>query len=306
MKMAEPKPESQRKSAGRTGNPAASRQEVRSVVVGVALLEALAQVTGPLPLADIARRAGMPAAKAHRYLAGYMNAGLVTQDRATGRYDLGPFALHLGLAAIRRLDVVAAAEPVMEALRDEIDETVSLAVWTSRGPTLVRWVTGTAAMTINISPGTVLPITTSSNGQLFAAHLPESATRALVDQELALAAAQPSAAGKPRSRAELEPILACARRDAMTRVSGVVLRGISSLSVPIIGHAGTILATLTVVGLESVLDSSPAGAPARALWQAGADLSRRMGAEPSATPREGSRPQPRSDRRGRDKDGGMP
>lgn len=257
---------------------------MRSVVVGTPLLQVLSKVTGPLPLAELARRAGMPAAKAHRYLAGYIAAGLISQDAATGRYDLGPFALHLGLAAIRRLDVVAAAEPVMEALRDEIDETISLAVWTTRGPTLVRWVSSTAAMTINISPGTVLPVTTSSNGQLFAAYLPEIATAALIDEELARAAAIAPMPGKPRNRAELDALLHAAREIGMTSVSGVVLRGISSISVPITGHAGTLLATLTVVGLESIFDSSLTGPPAQALRRAGATLSQRMGALPAGKP----------------------
>lgn len=257
------------------------RQSVRSVVVGTPLLQALSEVTGPLPLAELARRAGMPAAKAHRYLAGYIAAGLISQDATTGRYDLGPFALHLGLAAIRRLDVVAAAEPVMEALRDEINETVSLAVWTTRGPTLVRWVSSTAPMAININPGTVLPVTTSSNGQLFAAYLPEIATAALIDEELDRAAATAPQRGRPRNRPELDAILRKARETGMTAMSGVVLRGISSISVPIFGHAGNLLATLTIVGLESVFENSPSGAPAQALLRAGARLSERMGAPPA-------------------------
>lgn len=277
MKIESPPSPSQRKSTAR-GSRAPERQSVRSVVVGMPLLQALTEVAGPLPLAELARRAGMAPAKAHRYLAGYIAAGLITQDAATGRYDLGPFALHLGLAAIRRLDVVAAAEPIMEALRDEIGETVSLAVWTARGPTLVRWVSSAAPMTINISPGTVLPVTTSSNGQLFAAYLPESVTAALIDEELVRAAAASPEPGRPRTRAELDALLRAARDVGMTVVSGVVLRGISSISVPIFGHGGTLLATLTVVGLESIFDNAPTGLPAQALHRAGAKLSARMGA----------------------------
>ena len=281
MKIEAPALGSQRKFASCERETTGERQSVRSVIVGTPLLQALSEVTGSLPLAELARRAGMPAAKAHRYLAGYIAAGLISQDVATGRYDLGPFALHLGLAAIRRLDVVAAAEPVMEALRDEINETVSLAVWTARGPTLVRWVSSTAPMTININPGTVLPVTTSSNGQLFAAYLPDIATTALVDEELDRAAATAPVPGKPRSRAELDVILRKTRETGMTAMSGVVLRGISSISVPIFGHAGKLLATLTIVGLESVFDSSTTGAPAQALLRAGVELSERMGALPT-------------------------
>ncbi len=136
-------------------------------------------------------------------------------------------------------------------------------------------------MTININPGTVLPVTTSSNGQLFAAYLPEIATAGLIDEELSRAAAAAPVPGRPRNRPELDVILRKARETGMTAMSGVVLRGISSISVPIFGHAGNLLATLTIVGLESVFDNSPIGTPAQALLRAGARLSERMGALPA-------------------------
>jgi hypothetical protein len=57
-------------------------------------------------LKDLAAAAGMSAAKAHRYLVSFQRLGLVTQDPRSTRYDLGPAALQLGLAALARLDPV--------------------------------------------------------------------------------------------------------------------------------------------------------------------------------------------------------
>jgi DNA-binding IclR family transcriptional regulator len=41
----------------------------------------------------------MPAAKAHRYLVSLIRVRMVVQE-ATGRYDLGPLAVQLGLASL--------------------------------------------------------------------------------------------------------------------------------------------------------------------------------------------------------------
>jgi DNA-binding IclR family transcriptional regulator len=88
-------------------------------------------------LKDLAGAAGMSAAKAHRYLVSFQRLDLVVQD-ARGRYDLGPAALHLGLA-LQRLDPVRLARERLPALQAQIPHTLALAVWGNRGPTLVHW-----------------------------------------------------------------------------------------------------------------------------------------------------------------------
>ena len=70
-----------------------ARAGIQSLEVGFALLDVLTQTPGPLMLRDLAARAGMSAAKAHRYLVSFQRLGLVVQDSRTTRYDLGPAAL---------------------------------------------------------------------------------------------------------------------------------------------------------------------------------------------------------------------
>jgi hypothetical protein len=92
---------------------------IQSIEVGVPLLRVLADHGAPMMLRDLAIAAGMPAAKAHRYLVSLVRTGLVMQDSLSGRYDLGHFALELGLACIARLDPVRMANPVLDALGEE-------------------------------------------------------------------------------------------------------------------------------------------------------------------------------------------
>ena len=116
-----------------------AQQGIQSIEVGARILQALTQASRPQMLKDLAAAADMPAAKAHRYLVSFARMGLVEQQADTGLYDLGSFALALGLGALARLEPVTVAAPALAELREETGQTVALAVWANRGPTIVRW-----------------------------------------------------------------------------------------------------------------------------------------------------------------------
>src|SRR3954469_6619419 len=115
------------------------RAGIQSVEVGFGLLQALGQAVGPLMLRDLAKAAGMSAAKAHRYLVSFQRLELVVQDAASARYALGPAALKLGLASLARLDAVRLARERATGLMESIGHAVALAVWGNHGPTVVHW-----------------------------------------------------------------------------------------------------------------------------------------------------------------------
>jgi hypothetical protein len=73
----------------------ATRKGVKSVETGLALLVALAEAPSLLSLKALSATAQLPPGKAHRYLATFARAGLITQDAQSGLYDLGPLALRL-------------------------------------------------------------------------------------------------------------------------------------------------------------------------------------------------------------------
>ena len=80
----------------------------------------------------------MTASKAHKYLVSFARGGLVSQSTETGRYDLGPLAIEMGFASLRRLNVVEFAQDTLNELRDALDLTAVLTIWSNRGPTIIR------------------------------------------------------------------------------------------------------------------------------------------------------------------------
>lgn len=252
-----------------------SRQGVQSIEVGVPLLQALADHGAPMMLRDLALKTGMPAAKAHRYLVSFVRTGLVVQDAQSGRYDLGHFALELGLASLARLDAVRAATPVLEALNEELGETVALAVWGNMGPTIVRWVESPRPINVNLRTGSVMPLLHSAIGLCFVSFSDSPQVAARIEADLNL---NSTAAGSgPTSRMALDALVAEARQHGMSRAVGSVLPGINAFCAPIFDHEGKMAVAITALGPASLFPSAWSGPIPRAIASAAQTISRRLG-----------------------------
>ena len=223
-----------------------SRQGIQSIEVGMPLLRVLADHGAPMMLRDLAKAAGMPAAKAHRYLVSFVRTGLVIQDANSGRYDLGHFALDLGLASLARLDPVRAATPVLDALAEETGETVALAVWGNMGPTIVRWVESRRPVTVNLRTGAVMPLLNSAIGRCYAAFFDSPQLRRQVEEELRISGRADDVQARI-TRSDLDELSAEARAHGMSRTVGGVIPGINAFAAPVFDHEGKM--TLAVAGL---------------------------------------------------------
>ena len=228
------------------------------------VLVAVAQGPGPRPLKDISAAAGMAPSSAHRHLATLVRAGMVEQSDATGRYDLGPLVIELGLLALARRDPVRLIGSSLEELRDRLEETVFLAVWGNRGPTIVRWEESARPVTVNVRVGSVLPLMRSATGRVFLTWLPTDFTADLVHNE--------KAASKV-----VEALRRATRRRGLGCVEGDLLPGVASLSAPVFNHQGDLVAAITSLGPQGKFNTDPKGPIARILKSAANALSERLG-----------------------------
>lgn len=253
-----------------------ARQGIQSVEVGARLLKVLAEHNSAMMLKDLARRADMAPAKAHRYLASFIRCGLVSQDRYTGRYDLGPFALELGLSTLARLDIIKAADPILEGLCETISETVALAVWGTHGPTIIRMFEPMTTITVSLRPGAVLPLTKSATGRCFAVFCSRPAVRRTLEAEIrASSTAEPE--GAPERMSGLESLFSEIRTHRIARASGSLTLGINGFSAPVFDYAGDMVAALTSLGAVEHFDESWTSPIANELKLAAALMSRQLG-----------------------------
>lgn len=252
------------------------RQGIQSIEVGFSLLNVLAKTNRPMMLRDIAKGASMSAAKAHRYMVSFLRVGIVEQDPSSGRYDLGAYALDLGLAGLGRLDPVKFAGPVLEALCEEVQETVALAVWGSFGATIVRIVDAGGPVTITLRVGASLPLYNSATGRAFAAFSRAPFMKRLLDEELQKSAAS-TGVGITSLRRQLEKSLTEIREHGIARASGSLTPGINGFSAPVFDHTGSMVAAITSLGSVGEFDVEWDSKVATSMIAAANTLSHRLG-----------------------------
>jgi DNA-binding IclR family transcriptional regulator len=233
------------------------RRGIGAVDIAVAVLRAFAAAPGPLSLTEVSAATGLSPSRLHRYLASLVDQGLLAQRERSAKYDLGPFAAALGLAALGRSDFVNAAAAALPALVDRVGSTALLAVWGAGGPTVVRWERGRDHVVTALGLGTVLPLLTSATGRVFLAHLPDALTRPLLPR------------GTRREAAETARAV---RAAGYAAVDGSLIPGLVAVAAPVLNWQGEAEAAITLISTDPAL-IAPDGTPLANLRESCAALS---------------------------------
>lgn len=217
------------------------RSGIQSVGIGLRVLDVLAGLNGPAALGVIAQASDLSSSQTHRYLASLIGAGMARQDPATGRYELGPAALRLGLSALSRMDAFRDAAVGLSDYALETGRTVQMGALGPTGPIVVRWITGSPAIFTSLAVGSPLPLLTSATGHVFLAFRPDSHTREIVARE---------------SRPELKPVDVEAlrdrvRRDGFSTLRGDLIPGLRATAAPIFDFQGEAVFTATALATEA-------------------------------------------------------
>jgi DNA-binding IclR family transcriptional regulator len=241
---------------------------IQSIEVGGRLLLALVHEGRPMALKALAQAAGMAPPKAHPYLVSFGKLGLIAQDEASGHYGLGPLAMQLGLISLQQSDPVRLATAQLPALAQAVGQTVGIAVWGSRGATIVRTEQGPLPVHVNMRHGTVMTLRGTASGKLFAAWLPK----------VQILASDPDAV----LDAGFERELAVIRAGGLAQAVDAAIPGVAALAAPVFDAAGHMVLSLTAIGPAASFDTRPDAAPAQALKACATALSRQLGARAGA------------------------
>jgi DNA-binding IclR family transcriptional regulator len=227
------------------------RKGIQSVEHGVKLLEALVNSRKAMPLKMLAATAGMSASMAHRYLASFIRAGLAEQNPTSGHYDLGTFALRLGLAALNRTDSMQIADDEFGQLVDRVDVDGHISIWGTYGVTVVRYRNRHAPILSNFRLGDVLPLLDSAAGRIFLTYLSQRTTRPILKAETS------KSEETRRPAQEIEAISQAIRKEGFAWIDGQLLHSIRAIAVPIFDSQGQLLATISLVSNQPSLVRFP-------------------------------------------------
>lgn len=244
----------------------------QSTVAAFAILEEMARHSEPSRVTDLANDLEMPRARIYRYLQTLVTLGYVRQDPVTERYRLTLKLFHLGQAIADGTQLTSAARPVMQALRDEVAQTVTLSIPEEDGMRVLDIVRVETPVQIVTKPGAVLPLHSSAQGKLALAFGPDSYRDAL-----RAAAEGDDPALSPEDLARLEQQIAHARQTGWAVAPEETLRGVNAISAPIFDIEGRFAATITVVGSVQDIKPEPAEGFISAVMRAAREISAELG-----------------------------
>jgi DNA-binding IclR family transcriptional regulator len=206
----------------------------------------------------------------------FARLGLVEQDKASGRYELGPLALQMGLASMRRLEPVRIASDAISELAVRLGQTVSIAVWGNHGPTVVRIEEANAAVHVNMRTGSVMSLIGTATGRVFAAYLPPKMIEEFIEGGLGRASVGDEAA-KQMTPKQIDSSIAEVRRYGLARAVDRPIPGVNAFSAPVFSHSGSIALAITAIGPSGTFDANWESDIAKQLLECAGRLSGRLG-----------------------------
>jgi DNA-binding IclR family transcriptional regulator len=249
---------------GKNGANGDTAPTIQTVQRAALILAAFTPGHPYLNLNEITRRLGASKATAHRYTKALRAAKLLRYDERTALFSLGPQVLTLGAAARAGLPIVSAAEPFMEQLGQQLDETVVLSVWDGEAPIVVRSVDNTdRVIRISVRVGARLDTMTSAQGRVFCAWLPTDDVPGLAR----------TLKRDPALQQELAAV-----REAGVSVNVPAVNGVRSIAAPV--FQGPVLrGSIAVVGTTASVPPDAHSPLAAALLETATALSTFLGTE---------------------------
>ena len=230
------------------------KRGVKSVDLASRILVALCSLNKAVSLSELSQETRIPPAKLHRYLASLTYAKIVQQDPESRKYWFGPLALEIGAAATSGSDDLSDAIARQIKLRNIINETISLSVWSASGPIILHVEQANRAVITTMKVGTILPVLTTAAGIVFVSTLSASTTQFLVEKEFGNGEASFNPIAKTKTA--LKRLTAVVKRRGYAYNRGRLLPGVSALAAPVWGRTGQLVGVFSVIGQSNQIDPS--------------------------------------------------
>ena len=250
----------------------AAAKSIRAVERAVDVLRCLARGGAPLGVTEIQRDVKLSRPTLYRLLNALERKGLVRADGEPQRFALDYRVVELAGAWLAGNDVVAAAQPHLNALWLATDETAAMFVPAdARTKICVQELRSRQALVFTRGVGFTEAMTVGSSGKAILAFLPaEDVAAALADL--------PDDAAREAVHRDLVRI----RRQGYSLSAGEIIKGASAMAAPIFDRFGHVRGSVSVFGPEARLTGEHHAACLRRLRKTADDISAAVGHRPGA------------------------
>jgi IclR family transcriptional regulator, pca regulon regulatory protein len=213
---------------------------VQSLERGLSVIRAFDHEHPELTLSEVAARTDVTRAVARRFLLTLAALGYVRSD---GKFfSLTAKVLELGYAYLSSLSLPEVAEPHLEDLVSEVNESSSVSVLDGHDVVYVARVPVSRIMTVAISVGTRFPAYATSMGRVLLAGLPEPE----LSSYLSAVRLSPLTSRTVTSVSALQAELARVRSQGWALVNQELEEGLRAVAAPIHDRTGRVVAALNI------------------------------------------------------------
>jgi IclR family pca regulon transcriptional regulator len=213
---------------------------VQSLERGLSVIRSFDADRPEQTLSEVAAAAGVTRAAARRFLLTLADLGYV---RSEGRFfSLTARVLELGYAYLSSLSLPDVAEPHLEALVAEVNESSSVSVLDGNDVVYVARVPTSRIMTVVISVGTRFPAYATSMGRVLLAGLPENELETYTSNVLLETLTPRTVPSVAALRGELTKV----RAQGYALVNQELEDGLRAIAAPIRDRTGRVIAAVNV------------------------------------------------------------
>jgi DNA-binding IclR family transcriptional regulator len=213
------------------------------------LLRTVAESNRHLGLTELARKLGYSKSTTHGLVHALLREGALVQGADGRKLHLGPAVVDLAFSSWNYIRMVEAVQPVIDALRDEIRETLVLGALICNRILILAASESADPLKISASPGTVLPLFAGAAGKIFMAGKPPEEARQLI-REKGLPVHTPRSITDEK---EYVSLLEAVRSNGYSVDDEEYLTGVRAVAVALHNIKGPPMAVWTV-GLSSHMD----------------------------------------------------
>ncbi|MGV7207055.1 IclR family transcriptional regulator C-terminal domain-containing protein [Oxalobacteraceae bacterium A2-2] len=211
-----------------------------SLARGLAVVRAFSDSRKPQTIAQISQKTGIPRAAVRRCLHTLRMLGYV--DAELNNFSLRPKVLTLGYSYLSSTPLTVSAQPYLNSISRELNESSSMAVL-DEGEILYVARSATArVMSVALNTGSRLPAYCTSMGRVLLAHLPPDQLELYLERTRL----RPMTEHTVTSAKRLREILAGVRQAGYAVNDEELELGLRSIAVPVRGASGAVLAGLNV------------------------------------------------------------
>lgn len=225
------------------GREKSNSSTVHSVVVTVKLLEFLANSGRPQRVTDIATSLKMTKARVSRHLSTLTDLGLVARMPDNSGYRLGVTLFRLSKAALDQYEITNIAYRYMVMLRNEIDETLLLAIPAGGDALIVSNISSSKSLGPKVVRGTRWTIPMSPTARLILAYSSEQVRERILARRSEPNTGQNLAFDANDMRRTMEII----RSRFYEYDANAHDAGFATVTVPIFDHSENLQAALTTI-----------------------------------------------------------